>query len=154
MSDPKGFRLYVNLSAANAKQRLKGFGHGVKKVHSAGKKQAVVIHTATDRHLDELQSLFSDVGCSTREDELSQPIENLRNLGVVSGQWLRDAGISTVADLERIGASAAYQMIRRSNSGASLNLLWAMAAGLDGRDWRDLSAAEKDQLRASVEDVI
>ncbi len=151
MSDPKGFRLYVNLSAAKAKQRLKGFGHGVKKVHSAGKKQSVVIHTATDRHLDELQSLFSDVGCSIQEDALSEPIENLRNLGSVSGYWLREIGVNTIDDLSELGVATAYQMVCRRNPDASLNLLWAMAAGLDQRDWRDLTDDEKEALRGAIQ---
>lgn len=62
MPDPKGDKLFVNLSAAQTRRRLKGFGHGVRKVHSAGRNQAVVIHTATDRHFDELKAKFDDVG--------------------------------------------------------------------------------------------
>ena len=62
MPDPKGFRLIVNVGAAEARRRLKGYGHGVRKVHSAGKRQAVVIHTATRQHLAELKACFADVG--------------------------------------------------------------------------------------------
>lgn len=54
MAEPKGQRLIVNMSAAQARRRLKGFGHGVRKIHSAGKNQALIIHTATDTHLAEL----------------------------------------------------------------------------------------------------
>lgn len=67
MSDPKGFHLYVNVSASQARKRLKGFGHGVRKVQSAGKNQAVVVHTATGRNLQELEAKFADVGCSSHE---------------------------------------------------------------------------------------
>lgn len=62
MADPKGEHLYVNLSATQARPRLKGFGHGVRKIHSAGKNQALVILTATGEHLSELEQLFMDVG--------------------------------------------------------------------------------------------
>ena len=68
MNEIKGDKLYVNLSAAETKKRLKGFGHGVRKIHSAGKKRAVIIHTAVGQHLDELKSIFQDVGCSEKED--------------------------------------------------------------------------------------
>ncbi len=67
MADPKGDKLYVNLGASQTRKRLKGFGHGVRKVLSAGTNQAVVIHTATGRHLEELQRKFSDVGYSNRD---------------------------------------------------------------------------------------
>ena len=50
MPDPKGDRLLVNASATETRRRLKGFGHGVRKVQSAGRKRAVVIHTATGQH--------------------------------------------------------------------------------------------------------
>lgn len=48
MADPKGTYLFVNLSASQTRKRLAGFGHGVRKIHSAGRNQAVIIHTATD----------------------------------------------------------------------------------------------------------
>jgi hypothetical protein len=61
MADPKGDMLYVNLSASQVRRRLKGFGHGVRKVQSAGKGRAVVIHTATGKHFEELVAVLGDV---------------------------------------------------------------------------------------------
>jgi hypothetical protein len=69
MNDPKGFYLYVNLSAAETRRRLKGFGHGVRKIHSAGKDQAVIIHTATGEHRRDLEAKFADVGCWVEQEE-------------------------------------------------------------------------------------
>jgi hypothetical protein len=57
----KGFRLQVELGAAQVRRRLKGHGFGVRKVESAGRKRAVIIHTATGEHLRELRQLFQDV---------------------------------------------------------------------------------------------
>lgn len=57
----KSDRFYVQLGASQARRRLKGHGFGVKRVETAGKNRAVIIHTATDRHLRQLQSLFYDV---------------------------------------------------------------------------------------------
>jgi hypothetical protein len=74
MPDPKGSKLYVNLGPSQAKRRLKGFGHGVRKVQSAGRNQSVIIHTATGRHLDELQAKFADVGFSSTESGLLEPV--------------------------------------------------------------------------------
>jgi len=53
------------------------------------------------------------------------PIESLQNLGSKSSRWLRDAGITTIADLEQIGSVAAYQLVKLRRPNASLNLLWA-----------------------------
>ncbi|QDV30333.1 hypothetical protein Spb1_22620 [Planctopirus ephydatiae] len=80
------------------------------------------------------------------------PIESLRNLGPKSGQWLRKAGITTIAELERLGPVVAFRLVKQHQPKASLNLLWAMAAGLKGKDWRKLTAKEKDRLRKEVEE--
>ena len=69
MPTPKGSTLFVNLSPSQARRRLRGFGHGVRKVQSAGRNQAVIIHTATGQHLVELEAKFADVGFSTTESE-------------------------------------------------------------------------------------
>jgi len=70
VTDMKGYLLYVNLSASQVRRRLKGFGHGVRKIRSAGKKRALVIHTATGQHLEELEALFGDVKVSSSEEDL------------------------------------------------------------------------------------
>jgi DNA transformation protein len=70
MTDIKGYRLYVNLSASQVRRRLKGFGHGVRRIQSAGKNRAVIIHTATGQHLEELESVFGDVKVSSTEEDL------------------------------------------------------------------------------------
>jgi cupin 2 domain-containing protein len=73
MPDPKGDKLFVNLGASQARLRLKGFGHGVRKVQSAGRNQAVIIHTAAGRHLQELETKFADVGFSNSELSVESP---------------------------------------------------------------------------------
>ena len=80
------------------------------------------------------------------------PIESLRNLGPKSGQWLREAGITTIAELERLGPVVAFRLVKQHEPKASLNLLWAMAAGLKGKDWRELSEASKKRLRKEAEE--
>jgi len=151
MSEPRGDKLFVNLGASQARRRLKGFGHGVRKVQSAGRNQAVVIHTATGRHLQELEAQFADVGSARGSDTLGEPIGNLRNLGPTSAAWLRDAGIGTVAELRRLGPALAYRMVKQQQPAATFNLLWALAAGLADRDWRDLTEMEKQKLREELE---
>lgn len=153
MAEPKGDKLFVNVGASEARRRLKGFGHGVRKIHSAGRNQAVVIHTAAGKNLRELEAKFADVGFTGREQDLGQPIENLKNLGPNSCHWLRDVGVATIDDLEFLGPVMAYQLVKRRQAGASLNLLWALAAGLKDRDWRELSEEEKERLQQEAEET-
>jgi len=61
MTGIKGDRLYVKLGPSQVRRRLKGLGFGVRKVQSAGRGEAVIIHTATGQHLRELCSVFQDV---------------------------------------------------------------------------------------------
>ncbi|WP_439627678.1 TfoX/Sxy family DNA transformation protein [Gemmata sp.] len=79
------------------------------------------------------------------------PIATLKNLGPTSADWLRGSGVATVGDLRRLGPVVAYLLVKGRRPGASLNLLWALAAGLHGRDWRDLSEAAKWKLRREVD---
>jgi hypothetical protein len=127
-------------------------GYGVRKVQSAGRNQSVIIHTATGRHREELQAKFADVGFASREADLAEPIENLPNLGPTSAAWLRDAGISTVSELAQFGSVAAYRLVKQREPRASLNLLWALAAGLAGKDWRKLTEEDREQLRQELGD--
>ena len=141
----------MNVGAAEARRRLKGFGHGVRKVRSAGKGQAMLIHTATGRHREELVAIFADVGCADQQAELGEPVGNLRNLGPTSAASLREAGIATVEELRRLGPVVAYQLVRNAQPNVSRNLLWAIAAGLDNRDWRELTAEEKAKLQEDID---
>lgn len=150
MPDPKGDKLFVNLGASQTRRRLKGFGHGVRKIQTVGRNQAVIIHTATGRHLSELQKKFNDVGWSVSESGLGETIGNLMNLGPTSIAWLQDVGITTIDELRRLGPVIAFRMVKQRYSKASLNLLWALAAGLSGRDWQQLSAAERERLAADA----
>ena len=61
MNEIKGHRLHVKLGASQVRRRLRGLGFGVRKVQSAGRGEAVIIHTATGQHLRELQAIFQDV---------------------------------------------------------------------------------------------
>jgi DNA transformation protein and related proteins len=78
----------------------------------------------------------------------SLPVAALRNLGPKSALMLAEAGITTIGELRELGAVKAYLRVKAIRpKSASLNLLWAISAGLDGRDWRELSTKEKCSLQ-------
>ncbi len=62
-------KLYVKLSASEVRRRLKGHGLGVRRIESAGKGRALIVHTATGKHLRQLESLFQDAVESSESDE-------------------------------------------------------------------------------------
>jgi len=66
---------------------------------------------------------------------------------------LAGAGIKDTQALQKVGAVRAYIAVWDSSGHASLNLLYAIAAGLQDRDWRDLSAREKGRLNREVMDI-
>ena len=76
MSKTTTDKLYVDLSASQARKRVKGHGCGVKRVEAAGRNQSVVVHTATGDHLRELEALFSDVLTSTSQEDLGVQTED------------------------------------------------------------------------------
>jgi DNA transformation protein and related proteins len=61
MNSERTNQLCVNLSASQARKRLKGYGFGVRRVEAVDRKRSVIVHTATGEHLRELEKLFSDV---------------------------------------------------------------------------------------------
>lgn len=84
-------------------------------------------------------------------DEDRLPVGSLRNLGPKSAMLLAEAGIRTIAELRILGPAKAYQRAKALKPrSVSLNLLWALAAGLADRDWRDLTQKEKDSLLAQI----
>jgi DNA transformation protein len=78
-------------------------------------------------------------------------LADLPNLGPKSVRMLAAAGINTRQQLSELGPTNTYLAVRQAGQNPSLNLLWALAAGLQNRHWTDLDAAEKDRLRAELQ---
>lgn len=64
---------------------------------------------------------------------------------------LTAAGITSPAQLRRIGVVAAYVKVKRAASGASLNLLWALESALTGRRWQDVARQDRARLLLAVD---
>ena len=71
-------------------------------------------------------------------------LTSLRDIGTVSAGWLEAVGITTVAELRRVGPAEAYgRVVFRVGKAANRNLLYALAMGLEGRAYNDATEAEK-----------
>lgn len=79
-------------------------------------------------------------------------IEQLKNLGPQSAKMLALVGIDELEQLRCIGSVGAYLEVKLSGQKASLNLLYAIHAGLQGRHWTSLSASEKESLQIELDE--
>ncbi len=84
---------------------------------------------------------------------MDTPIQELRNLGPKSAAWIQAVGIDTVEAMRQIGPLVAYQLVKEKFPTAYRNLLWALVAGLQDQDWRDLNAAEKARIEREVAEL-
>lgn len=77
---------------------------------------------------------------------MNDELQELRNLGKTSAQWLHAVGIHSAADLRRLGAVNAYRAVRTRGFRASKVLLYAIEGALQGIHWSDLPAERKEAL--------
>ncbi|MDD2926542.1 TfoX/Sxy family protein [Rhodoferax sp.] len=75
----------------------------------------------------------------------------LPNLGPKSNQFLQEAGISSLEQLQKLGAVAAYAKVKRANRSASLNLLWALEGALSGLPWQEVARQHRTSLLLALE---
>ena len=87
----------------------------------------------------------------TGDPNTGTPILDLRNIGPASARWLRDIGVATREELRRRGPVAVYATLKRRGYRVSLNLLYALQAGLMDLHWAELPPQVRDQLRAAAE---
>ena len=81
------------------------------------------------------------------------PIEQLPGLGQKSAVFLNSVGIDSIETLRDLGPVFVYATAKRKNPGVTLNLLWAMAAGLQNRNWKSLTDEEKEDLKQELEEL-
>lgn len=75
----------------------------------------------------------------------------IRNLGPVSRVWLDAVGVPDLVTLQALGAVAVYQRIKAAGFPASRNLLYAMAAAIQGVEWRQLTVEQRAALNEAAD---
>lgn len=78
-------------------------------------------------------------------------IAALPNLGPKSKEMMAAANITTVAQLRKLGAVAAYARVKQINARASLNLLWALEGALTGLPWQIVAREHRTSLLLALE---
>lgn len=78
-------------------------------------------------------------------------LKHLKNLGPVSVQKLMNGGIETEEQLRSLGAVEAYLRVKQSQTGISLNLLYALHGALTDRHWSRIGAEDRAALLLEVD---
>jgi DNA transformation protein len=73
------------------------------------------------------------------------------NLGPKSQRVLAMAGITTMAQLRKLGSVAAYSRAKRTGANVSLNLLWGLEGALTGIPWQTVAREHRTSLLLALE---
>lgn len=82
---------------------------------------------------------------------MNDELQNLRNLGKTSAQWLHAVGIHSASDLKRLGAVDAYRAVKARGFRASKVLLYAIEGALLDVHWNDIPVDRKEALNKQMD---
>lgn len=86
----------------------------------------------------------------------SKPLRCMINIGNKIADRLKSVGIITASDLEKIGVSTAYRMLKTAYAGTTMPVcyyLYSLQGALENKHWNDISEATKKRLLAEIKDV-
>lgn len=81
---------------------------------------------------------------------MTTDLVTLKNIGPASAAWLCEAGITSRAELERVGPVMAYLIVRHHRPGVNVLLLFALHGALTATHWAAIDAETKARLRAEA----
>jgi DNA transformation protein len=74
----------------------------------------------------------------------------MKNIGVVSRQWLAEIGVHSVADIDDIGVIEVYRRLQAVNPTISRVMLWALQGAVMDLPYNQLPPDIKAQLLAEL----
>lgn len=80
------------------------------------------------------------------------PVAGLRNIGGTSAAMLAGIDVHTAGDVRHLGIPLIMHILRQRGTPASMNLAYALHAGLLGIHWLELDAETKETLRDACQD--
>jgi DNA transformation protein len=66
---------------------------------------------------------------------------------------LAAAGITTLDDLQALGAVEVYRRVKSADPRASLNLLWALEGALTGLPWQTVAREHRSSLLLALDEA-
>ena len=79
--------------------------------------------------------------------EKYEKLEDMPNIGKTVADKLREVGITTPAELQKIGSKEALLRLRERDSGACLSMLCGLEGAIQGIRWHYLTDYEKQELK-------
>jgi DNA transformation protein len=77
--------------------------------------------------------------------------EAIRNIGPKSTAWLRQVGVRSMEDLQRVGVLETFLKVKRAGFRPSLNLLWSMEGALRDCHWTDVPEDRRAELLRALD---
>lgn len=77
-------------------------------------------------------------------------VAGLMNIGSTVAARLKEIGITSRADLEKVGSAKAYRWLSESTSNKKLPVcyyLYSLEGAIQNRHWNDFTESEKAKLR-------
>jgi DNA transformation protein and related proteins len=75
----------------------------------------------------------------------------LANLGPKSAQALVAAGVTSFAQVQRLGSVATYAKVKQVNPRVTLNLLWALEGAVSGLPWQVVAKEHRTSLLLALD---
>ena len=83
---------------------------------------------------------------------LESELASAMNLGPKSAAVLARAGVTSLAEVRRLGAVKIYSLAKRSEPAVTLNLLWAIEGAILGQPWQLVAREHRTSLLIALED--
>ncbi|WP_436076295.1 TfoX/Sxy family protein [Acidovorax delafieldii] len=80
------------------------------------------------------------------------PLANVQNIGPKSADALARAGLTTLSQLQQMGAVAAYVKVKGANTNITLNMLWALEGAISGLPWQVVANEHRTSLLLALEE--
>ena len=77
----------------------------------------------------------------------------MKNLGPVSGGWLKTIGIETRDELEKMGIEAAFEGLVLQGFNVNALMLYAMEGALRDTHWNEIPQKRKAELRIMASEI-
>jgi DNA transformation protein len=79
--------------------------------------------------------------------------EEITGIGPKSREMLQAAGITTLAQLRKLGSVATYVKVKAAGCNPSLNFLWGLESLLTGEHWQVIAKKHRLSLLSALEDA-
>lgn len=80
------------------------------------------------------------------------PVERLRNIGSTSVQMLASMDVHTAGNVRHLGIPLIMKILKDRGLHPSMNLAYALYAGLNDQHWLDLDPETKRNLKETCQD--